>query len=272
MEGVNIMMNKRLQEGQQMQSHLEQFKQDDSGYDQGDSYNEQEKEVQYVNNYQGQRNNAHGQNQQQWQSQGNQGNWNNQGRKGNWSCGNNNQGNWENNNNQDNWNNQGNQGNWGGNNQSNCGGNNQVSWNNNNQGNRGSGFQRPPMFQQSSNPTPYPSQGLSSSNNEMGQIENMFKQMMEKNANSDAQLASHNTSICNLEVQLGQISQALITHPKGTLPSDTVVNPKGGNNMGHAMAVTTRSGKGGEANTSNQRRIVDDDVLVQENETPSNVV
>ncbi|XP_070015718.1 uncharacterized protein [Nicotiana sylvestris] len=49
---------------------------------------------------------------------------------------------------------------------------------------------------------------------------------MVKNVDSDAQLASHNTSIRNLEVQLGQISQALNTRPKGALPSDTVVNPK----------------------------------------------
>ncbi|XP_070020618.1 uncharacterized protein [Nicotiana sylvestris] len=51
-----------------------------------------------------------------------------------------------------------------------------------------------------------------------------------------------------------------------------VVNPKGGNNTGHAMTMTTRSGKGREATTSNQRRIVDDDVLVQEDATLSNVV
>ena len=107
------------------------------------------------------------------------------------------------------------------------------------------------MYQQPSNPPPYPSQGPSSSNNEMGRIENMFKQIMEKNVDSDVRLASHNTSICNLEVQLGQISQALNTRPKGELPSDTVVNPKGGNNTVHAMAVTTRSGKGGDATTSN---------------------
>lgn len=59
-----MMINKRRQ-GQQMQSHREQFMQDDSGYDQGDSFNDQEEEVQYVNNYQGQRNNTQGQNQQQ---------------------------------------------------------------------------------------------------------------------------------------------------------------------------------------------------------------
>lgn len=128
------------------------------------------------------------------------------------------------------------------------------------------------MFQQPSNPPPYPSQGPSSSSNDMGRIENMFKQMMEKNPDSDAQIASHNTSIRNLEVQLGQISLALNTRPKGALPSDTVVNPKDGNNTGHVMAVTTRSGKGGDATTSNQRRIVDEDVVVQEDEIPSNMV
>ncbi|XP_070007776.1 uncharacterized protein [Nicotiana sylvestris] len=95
---------------------------------------------------------------------------------------------------------------------------------------------------------------------------------MEKNADSDAQLASHNTSICNLEVQLGQILQALNTHPKRALPSDTVVNPKGGNNTGHAMTVTTRSRKGGDATTSSQKKIVDDEQLVQEDEMPSNEV
>ncbi|XP_070003335.1 uncharacterized protein [Nicotiana sylvestris] len=106
----------------------------------------------------------------------------------------------------------------------------------------------------------------------MGRIENMFKQTMEKNADSDAQLASHNTSIRNLDVQLGQISQDLNTRPKRALPSDMVVNPKGGNNTGHALTMTTRSGKGGDATTSNQRMIVDEDVVVQEDEIPSNVV
>ncbi|XP_070017611.1 uncharacterized protein [Nicotiana sylvestris] len=77
----------------------------------------------------------------------------------------------------------------------------------------------------------------------MARIENIFKQMMEKNVDSYAQLASHNTSIHNLKVQLGQISQALNTCPKGALPSDTVVNLKGGSNTGHAMDVTIKNGK-----------------------------
>ncbi|XP_070002864.1 uncharacterized protein [Nicotiana sylvestris] len=66
---------------------------------------------------------------------------------------------------------------------------------------------------------------------------------MEKNADSDAELASHNTSIRNLEVQLGKISQVLNTHPKGAPPSDTVVKPKGGNNTRHAMVITIRNRK-----------------------------
>ncbi|XP_070037041.1 uncharacterized protein [Nicotiana tomentosiformis] len=65
---------------------------------------------------------------------------------------------------------------------------------------------------------------------------------------------------------MGQISQALNTRPKGELPSDTVVNPKGGNNTGHAMAVITRSGRGGVASTSNPRKIVNDDVVVQKDD------
>ncbi|XP_070036018.1 uncharacterized protein [Nicotiana tomentosiformis] len=93
---------------------------------------------------------------------------------------------------------------------------------------------------------------------------------MERKADSDAQIASHNTSIRNLEVQMGQISQALNTRPKGALPSDTVVSPKDGNNMSHAMAVTTRSGRGGVASTSYPRKILNDDVVVQEEDETRN--
>ncbi|XP_070041253.1 uncharacterized protein [Nicotiana tomentosiformis] len=87
----------------------------------------------------------------------------------------------------------------------------------------------------------------------MGYIENIFKQMKEKNVDSDAQLASHNTSTRNLEVQMGQISQALNSRPKGALPSDT----------GHVMAVTTRSGRGGNAPTLSQRQLVDDEQVLK---------
>ncbi|XP_070014609.1 uncharacterized protein [Nicotiana sylvestris] len=101
----------------------------------------------------------------------------------------------------------------------------------------------------------------------MGRIENMFEQMMKKNHDSDAQLASHNTSICNLEVQLRQISQSLNTRPKGALPSDTVVNPKGGHNN-HVKAVTTRSGRCGDVQASRGNRFVDDEEGLQDDEIP----
>ncbi|XP_070017041.1 uncharacterized protein [Nicotiana sylvestris] len=42
--------------------------------------------------------------------------------------------------------------------------------------------------------------------------------------------------------------------------------------MGHAIAVTTRSEKCGEATTSNQKKIVDEEQLVQEDEMESNKV
>ncbi|XP_070005215.1 uncharacterized protein [Nicotiana sylvestris] len=51
-----------------------------------------------------------------------------------------------------------------------------------------------------------------------------------------------------------------------------VINLKGGNNTGHGMAVTTRSGKGGDAPTPSQRKLVDDEQVVQEDKTPNNMV
>ncbi|XP_070034447.1 uncharacterized protein [Nicotiana tomentosiformis] len=106
----------------------------------------------------------------------------------------------------------------------------------------------------------------------MGPIENMFKKMMEKNADSVAQLVSHSTSIHNLKVQMGKISQVLNSRPKGALPRDTVVNPKGVKNTGHAMAVITRSGRGRNAPTLSGRQLVDDDKVMQEEAIPNNVV
>lgn len=52
-----------------------------------------------------------------------------------------------------------------------------------------------------------------STSNKLDRIEHMFKQMMmEKNADMDAQLAPQTTSIGNLEVKMGQISQGLRVH------------------------------------------------------------
>lgn len=77
---------------------------------------------------------------------------------------------------------------------------------------------------------------------------------MEKNSDSDAQLASYITFIWNLKVQMGQISQYLSTHrSKDALPSDTLTNSKDENNMGHAIVVVTRSEQGGDHEDKVQR-------------------
>ncbi|XP_070018215.1 uncharacterized protein [Nicotiana sylvestris] len=75
MEGASMLVNKRRKRGPQVQNRVENYEQDDSGFDQDGQYNEQEEEVQFLN-FQGQRNNNHGPSQQQWRLHGNQGNWN----------------------------------------------------------------------------------------------------------------------------------------------------------------------------------------------------
>ncbi|XP_049342886.1 uncharacterized protein LOC125807201 [Solanum verrucosum] len=50
----------------------------------------------------------------------------------------------------------------------------------------------------------------------------------------------HTTSIKQIEQQLGQLSASLNQRKNGSLPSDTIQNPK---KDGHCMAIATRSGK-----------------------------
>ncbi|PHT45792.1 putative envelope ADP,ATP carrier protein, chloroplastic [Capsicum baccatum] len=64
---------------------------------------------------------------------------------------------------------------------------------------------------------------------------------------------SHSTSIKQLEQQLSQLSAAFNQRKAGTLPSDTVQNPR---NDGSCMAITTRSGKVLE-NPSKGKQVVD---------------
>ncbi|XP_015162466.1 uncharacterized protein [Solanum tuberosum] len=51
---------------------------------------------------------------------------------------------------------------------------------------------------------------------------------------------SHTTSIKQIEQHLGQLSASLNQRKNGSLPSDTIQNPK---KDGHCMAIATRSGK-----------------------------
>ncbi|XP_070035604.1 uncharacterized protein [Nicotiana tomentosiformis] len=53
MEGVDMMVNKKMTKGPQVQNRGENYVREDGGFEQDDSYNEQEEEVQYVNNFQG---------------------------------------------------------------------------------------------------------------------------------------------------------------------------------------------------------------------------
>ena len=48
------------------------------------------------------------------------------------------------------------------------------------------------------------------------------------------------TSLKNIEVQMGQLAQELHSRPQGGLPSDTIPNPKG---KEQRHAITLRSGK-----------------------------
>ena len=51
---------------------------------------------------------------------------------------------------------------------------------------------------------------------------------------------THAISIKKIELQMAQLSATVNTRQSGTLPSNTVQNPK---NDAHCMAITTRGGK-----------------------------
>ncbi|XP_075074338.1 uncharacterized protein LOC142161953 [Nicotiana tabacum] len=58
-------------------------------------------------------------------------------------------------------------------------------------------------------------------------------------------VGSHTASIQKLEIQMRDLSREQNPKQKGTLPSDTIVNPKGSESgsTSHVMEITTRSGK-----------------------------
>ena len=55
---------------------------------------------------------------------------------------------------------------------------------------------------------------------------------------TDVVIQNNSASICNLEVQIGQLSSMLTERPAGTLPSNTITNPKE-----HVKAISLRSGR-----------------------------
>ena len=88
----------------------------------------------------------------------------------------------------------------------------------------------------------------------MARVEDMLHKMMRRFDVSDEhdkelrndlagigqKVVTHAISIKQLELQYAQLSATVNTRQPGTLPSNTVQNPK---NDGHCMAITTRGGK-----------------------------
>ncbi|XP_070026255.1 uncharacterized protein [Nicotiana sylvestris] len=121
------------------------------------------------------------------------------------------------------------------------GGSTQGNWNNNNFSNRSSNPYVPPKGQ-------YSNQGSSSES----KLESMLERIFQNQEKSDTSMrnmtelvGSHTASIQKLEMQMRDLSREQNPKQKGTLPSDTIVNPKGGGSgpTSHVMAITNTSGK-----------------------------
>ncbi|XP_019234345.1 PREDICTED: uncharacterized protein LOC109214845 [Nicotiana attenuata] len=83
-------------------------------------------------------------------------------------------------------------------------------------------------------------------------LENMLERVLQNQDRSDTSMrnmtelaGSHTASIQKLEMQMRYLSREQNQKQKGTLPSDTIANPKGSGSSptSHCMAITTRSGK-----------------------------
>ncbi|OIT40189.1 hypothetical protein A4A49_55709, partial [Nicotiana attenuata] len=80
----------------------------------------------------------------------------------------------------------------------------------------------------------------------------MLERVLQKQEKSNTSMrnmtelvGSHTASIQKLEIQMRDLSGEQNPKQKGTLPSDTIANPKGSGSgpTSHIMAITTRSGK-----------------------------
>ena len=68
----------------------------------------------------------------------------------------------------------------------------------------------------------------------------MLKELRCDLASIGQKVDTHAISIKQIELQMAQLSAIVNTRQPGTLPSNTVQNPK---NDAHCMAITTRGGK-----------------------------
>ncbi|OIT38063.1 hypothetical protein A4A49_63915, partial [Nicotiana attenuata] len=80
----------------------------------------------------------------------------------------------------------------------------------------------------------------------------MLERVLQNQERSDTSMrnmtelvGSHTASIQKLEMQMRDLSREQHPKQKGTLPSDTIANPKGSGSgpTSHIIAITTRSGK-----------------------------
>ncbi|XP_019264845.1 PREDICTED: uncharacterized protein LOC109242443 [Nicotiana attenuata] len=93
-------------------------------------------------------------------------------------------------------------------------------------------------------------QGQGSSSD--SKLESMLERVLQNQEKSDTSMrnmtelvGSHTASIQKLEMQMRDLSREQNPKQKGTLPSDTIANPKGSGSgpTSHIMEITTRSGK-----------------------------
>ncbi|XP_019229820.1 PREDICTED: uncharacterized protein LOC109210804 [Nicotiana attenuata] len=128
------------------------------------------------------------------------------------------------------------------------GSSNQGNWSNNNKNfsTRSSKPYVPPKGKYSN--SPHWNEGFSSDS----KLENMLERVLQNKERSDTSMGnmtelmgSYTASIQNLEMQMRDLSREKSPKQKGTLPSDTIANPKGSGSSttSHYMAITTRSGK-----------------------------
>ena len=61
---------------------------------------------------------------------------------------------------------------------------------------------------------------------------------------TESQIQNQSVALKNLENQVGQLANALSSRPNGSLPSNTEIPKKDGNE--HAKAITIRSGNTGK--------------------------
>ncbi|XP_070017975.1 uncharacterized protein [Nicotiana sylvestris] len=102
-------------------------------------------------------------------------------------------------------------------------------------------------------------------------LEAMMQQVIGSNAKINERVDVHDTTIKNIEVQLGQISMSLNNRPQGTLPAVTQINPKD-QGPKQLMAVSFRNGRDLDVEQERARDNIQAETLIQETEKVAEAV